>query len=974
MGFKDNWTSKDPIAKKGMRIRMISMEDERPIDEGLEGTIEQIDDLGTLHVRWDDGRYLGVVPNIDDYQLLPPEEEQIGIDSFTELFDEAPDSKPVLKGSKSTPQGKNVTKNWKSALSKSRPRVKMKIESEEIKGGEAEGLTIQDIAKKHKVPIGNIRKEIKLGAKIEMEHTDSKAKAKEIAMDHITEYPDYYSNKKHGVKASEKGLEKDLEETSTAGGASTGAFIGPLGGKKETIIKKPFAKQVGKEVVGKKSISNPIGKIYTVVKNNESKIINKKDLIKELSSSSSSKLRDEGGSFDGDAWVGDKDGWERKDELNWPGGEISDILAKMDINWNDSDLSLTDKQTDKINEGWLFKTKEDKMVLNILKRVKQNFPTDITIGVGDRRYKSGPKEGEDIRFSLPGIKQNAIIRVTYGYSTYGDTYAYIEVNNRRLKASEWAIKKIYKYLYDILEERHDKKSLNQIQADLTDPNFAQDVFDILGDEDVVNEGKYLIKIHSFKDNKDMLVSSDIWQHEYQGDPKVLLKNKPDLAKKLVYTTKDNAKITLSKIKKARGGTRKTDSYSIIPLKESINEGVGTFLLTAVGVYSFYKFIQGLRGKDKPKESKYGKSNWKILLYYVKDFIEQGGKIEYEDNDWYHVFKVGDVTIKIDQNNKTVFWTHIVPDNKRFLKYKPEKRFEFTDIDEIEHEHTIPIPISQENIDSLVSAVKEDMGHKEINETKKKKTEEEDIEEATTHASVWGANGPPVVPIFGAKGKDHVPSRKPIFKGGKIVQKINNSGVLTEQIEVEDSPIPGVTSAQFRDELMDIWGLQNVEFIKKGVYSTDSKEEYILNNEGFINTPKADRPKISSLKGKTIMTWTQDMEYSIQELNKVKWVKGGKYVKIKDKCAKYNNQPWCSQGAIDNPLEFSDTVFENIKGISKKTGIKESEILDKIKAKLNGVSKEKIEYNKKHGLPIWWQGSKEGFYEKMEPRKNNTGSN
>ena len=153
--------------------------------------------------------------------------------------------------------------------------------------------------------------------------------------------------------------------------------------------------------------------------------------------------------------------------------------------------------------------------------------------------------------------------------------------------------------------------------------------------------------------------------------------------------------------------------------EPINEGVGSFLLTAMGVYSFYKFIQGLRGKDKPKESNYGKSNWKILLYYVRDFIEQGGKIEYEDNGWYHVFKVGDVTIKIDQNNKTVFWTHIVPDIKRFLKYKPEKRFEFTDIDEIEHEHTIPIPISQENIDSLVSAVKEDMGHKEINESNKR---------------------------------------------------------------------------------------------------------------------------------------------------------------------------------------------------------------------------------------------------------------
>ena len=69
---------------------------------------------------------------------------------------------------------------------------------------------------------------------------------------------------------------------------------------------------------------------------------------------------------------------------------------------------------------------------------------------------------------------------------------------------------------------------------------------------------------------------------------------------------------------------------------------------------------------------------------------------------------------------------------------------------------------------------------------------------------------------------------------------------------------------------------------------------------------------------------------LDEINKVKWVKGGKFVKIKDRCAKYNNKPWCSQGAIDNPLELSDTVFENIEKISKKTGLSEENILNKIK--------------------------------------------
>ena len=794
MGWSEENTNIDPLAKKGLRIRMVNMEDESPVDEGLEGIINNIDDLGTIHVNWDDGRMLGVIPGIDKYELLPPSEEQIDMDSFTELFDEGSDFK-VSQATKKNKMGQKTGLNFKRELSKTRPKVSdIKVEAEEIKGGEAEGLTVQDIAKKHKVPIGDIRKEIKLGAKIEMEHTDSKAKAKEIAMDHITEYPDYYSNKKYGVKASEEGLEKDLEETSTAGGVSTGAFIEPLGGKKETIIKKPFAKQVGKEVVGKKSISNPIGKIYTVVKKSESKIINKKDLVSEISSTSATKLRNIEGSFDGDAWVGDEKGWERKDELAWEGGEISDILAKMDINWTDYDLSLTDKETDKINEGWLFRTKEDKIVLDILKRVKQSLPADLNIG--DTRYKSGPIEGEDIRFSLPGIKQDARIRVTHGRNTYGDTYAHIQVNNVKLKSSKWAIGKLYDYLYDILEEKHDKESLNQIQSDLTDPNFAQDVFDILGDEEI-NEGK----------------------------------------------------------------------------------------------------------KKKTKESPIHKKKWERC---VKDVKKQNKK----DGKDYNPYAVCTASIGYEGSIK-----------------KPHR-----------------------------------------------KKKEEEIEETTTHASVWGANGPPVVPIFGAKGKDHVPSRKPIFKGGKIVQKINNSGVLTEHTEVEDSPIPGVTSAQFRDELMGVWGLRNVEFIKKGTYSTDSKEEYVLNNEGFINTPNEDRPKITTLNGKTIMTWKMPQYDLFQEVNKIKWVKGGKYVKIKDKCAKYNNQPWCSQGAIDNPLEFSDTVFENIEEVSKTTGLPKEKILDRIKAKLKGVTPEQMEYNKEHGLPIWWAGSKEGFYEKMEPRKNYTGSN
>jgi len=47
---------------------------------------------------------------------------------------------------------------------------------------------------------------------------------------------------------------------------------------------------------------------------------------------------------------------------------------------------------------------------------------------------------------------------------------------------------------------------------------------------------------------------------------------------------------------------------------------------------------------------------------------------------------------------------------------------------------------------------------------------------------------------------------------------------------------------------------------------------------------------------------------------------------------------------------------------------------KMKLKLKGVSEEQLQYNIENGLPWDWNGSKEGFYEKMEPRKNYSGSN
>ena len=47
---------------------------------------------------------------------------------------------------------------------------------------------------------------------------------------------------------------------------------------------------------------------------------------------------------------------------------------------------------------------------------------------------------------------------------------------------------------------------------------------------------------------------------------------------------------------------------------------------------------------------------------------------------------------------------------------------------------------------------------------------------------------------------------------------------------------------------------------------------------------------------------------------------------------------------------------------------------KLMMKLKGISKDKLEYNMKNNLPWDWKGSKEGYYEKMENKRNYSGSN
>ena len=74
--------------KPGMRIELDFMgDDPRPIPPGTRGTVRTVDDMGTVHCSFDNGRHLGLVPEEDVFHAISDEREQ-EIPILSRLFDQ----------------------------------------------------------------------------------------------------------------------------------------------------------------------------------------------------------------------------------------------------------------------------------------------------------------------------------------------------------------------------------------------------------------------------------------------------------------------------------------------------------------------------------------------------------------------------------------------------------------------------------------------------------------------------------------------------------------------------------------------------------------------------------------------------------------------------------------------------------------------------------------------------------------------
>lgn len=59
----------------GTRIMLLSMDDPyAPVLEGTKGTVVLVDDAAQIHMKWDNGRTLAIVPGEDSFRKLTDEE------------------------------------------------------------------------------------------------------------------------------------------------------------------------------------------------------------------------------------------------------------------------------------------------------------------------------------------------------------------------------------------------------------------------------------------------------------------------------------------------------------------------------------------------------------------------------------------------------------------------------------------------------------------------------------------------------------------------------------------------------------------------------------------------------------------------------------------------------------------------------------------------------------------------------------
>ena len=55
---------------EGTTVRLFSMTGEPQMQEGLIGTVRLVDDIGSIHVNWENRSTLALLPDEDDFEIV----------------------------------------------------------------------------------------------------------------------------------------------------------------------------------------------------------------------------------------------------------------------------------------------------------------------------------------------------------------------------------------------------------------------------------------------------------------------------------------------------------------------------------------------------------------------------------------------------------------------------------------------------------------------------------------------------------------------------------------------------------------------------------------------------------------------------------------------------------------------------------------------------------------------------------------
>ena len=60
---------------EGTRIRLNYMKDSQAVPSGTEGSVVMVDSIGQIHMKWDNGRTLAIVPGEDSFSVIQPTQD-----------------------------------------------------------------------------------------------------------------------------------------------------------------------------------------------------------------------------------------------------------------------------------------------------------------------------------------------------------------------------------------------------------------------------------------------------------------------------------------------------------------------------------------------------------------------------------------------------------------------------------------------------------------------------------------------------------------------------------------------------------------------------------------------------------------------------------------------------------------------------------------------------------------------------------